>query len=128
MAPILQTIFDVEVAESPIHGKGLFTTRARAKGEVLTVLDGQVVPHHDDLDFLLKFEWNAVSDDLILLRSVWTSYGYINHSDQPLLGYNLPNRTLIASRDIPAGAELTLDYTEHGIPQIYRTSKYGAYL
>ncbi len=128
MADILQTIHDVEIAKSSIHGMGLFSTRNRAKGEILTILDGQAVQHDDDLEFLLKYEWNAISDDMILLRSVWTSYGYINHSREPLLSFDMLNRTLIASRDIAAGTELTLDYTEHGMPHVYLESAHGGYL
>lgn len=128
MADVIQTIHDVKIAKSLIHGMGLFSTRSREKGEVLTVLDGQAVEHNDDLDFLLKYEWNAVSNDVILLRTVWTSYGHINHSREPLLSYDLLNRTLIAKRDIAAGTELTLDYAEHGMPQVYLDSEHGSYL
>ena len=45
-----ETIFDVELSDSPIHGTGLFTTRAREKDEILTILDGQIVEHRDDMD------------------------------------------------------------------------------
>lgn len=128
MVDILQTIHDVEIANSSIQGMGLFSTRNRAKGEILTVLDGQAVQHDDDLDFLLKHEWNAISDDVVLLRTVWTSYGYINHSRHPLLSFDKLNRTLIACRDIAAGTELTLDYTEHGMPHVYLKSEHGSYL
>lgn len=128
MENILQTIQDVALADSAIHGTGLFTTRDRAKGEILTVLDGQVVPHNNDLDFLMTYEWNAISESHILLRPVWTLYGYINHAKQPVLSFNLLHQTLCLSRDIKAGTELTLDYCEHGIPDIYLNSEHGRYL
>lgn len=128
MADVLETIKQVEVRTSPINGRGLFTTRAREKGEVLTVLDGQVLRHDDDLGFLLQHEWNAVSDDEILLRPVWTSYGFINHAKNGIVSFNLLTRALFVTCDVAAQTELTLDYLEHGIPKVYLNSDHGAYL
>lgn len=128
MTETLQTILDVRVADSPIHGTGLFTTRDRRKGEILTVLDGQVVPHRGDLDWLISFEWNAINDDEVLVRPVWTLYGFINHADPGLLSFCLINRTLTLTQDIASGSELTLNYLEHGMPQIYLESPHGSYL
>lgn len=128
MPEILQTITDVEVAASQIHGQGLFTTRDRTRGEVLAVLDGQVVPHNDDLRFLLDHEWNAISASEILLRPIWTLYGFINHSSPGLLGFSLISRALFLKKDISSGTELTLDYLEHGMPAVYLSSEHGSYL
>lgn len=128
MTDVLQTIQDVELADSPIHGTGVFTTRDRRKGEILTVLDGQVISHCNDLGFLLEHEWNAISDSEILLRPVWTMYGFINHARPGVLTYNLIDRTLLMKQDINAGSELTLDYLEHGMPKAYLSSKHGNYL
>jgi len=124
----IPTIKDVEILPSLIHGKGLFTTRERTCGEVITVLDGQLVQHNDDIDFLLTYEWNAISNTDILLRPLWTYYGYINHSSNCNLTFNLYTHTLITLTDIPAGTEMTIDYLEHGFPESYLTSSHGVYL
>lgn len=124
----MTTIHDVAIRPSPIHGLGVFTTRRRPAGEVVTVLDGQVVPHGDDLGFLLKYEWNAVSDAAVMLRPVWTTYGFINHARPALLSFRLYDRALITTRDVEAGTELTLDYCEHGMPSVYLRSDHGRYL
>ncbi len=128
MTEVLQTIQDVELRPSPINGTGLFTTRDRSKGEILAVLDGQVVPHGNDLDFLLAHEWNAISDEEILLRPVWTLYGYINHARPGLLTFSLIHRTLSLRQDVISGTELTLNYLEHGMPEVYMASPHGQYL
>lgn len=128
MTDYLQTITDVRVADSKIHGTGLFTTRPRKRGEVLTVLDGQAVPHNENIDFLLKYEWNAINVEEILLRPVWTLYGLINHDRPAVLSFQLIDHTLRLVKDIASGTELTLDYCEHGIPECYLNSDEGSYL
>ena len=126
--PVLETISDIVIEKSPIHGSGVFTTRNRQKGEILTVLDGQVIAHGNDLDFLTAHEWNAISNDEILLRPVWTTYGYINHAVPGNLTFHLVDQTLRMAEDVTAGDELTLNYLEHGIPQAYLASEHGKYL
>ncbi|MCT4556884.1 MAG: hypothetical protein N4A61_02380 [Pelagimonas sp.] len=128
MKQLLETIQDVELADSSIHGTGVFTTRPRQRGEILTILDGQVLRDVDDLDFLLAHEWNAISDTEILLRPIWTTYGFINHARPAFVTYNLFRQTLEMKKDAPAGTELTLDYLEHGIPAVYLASHHAAYL
>jgi hypothetical protein len=128
MRQFIETICDAKLSESPIHGTGLFTTRDRHQDEILTVLDGQLVTHEGDMDLLLAYEWNAVSKDQVLLRPVWTSYGYINHADPGNLTFNLVDRALRMACDVSAGTELTLNYLEHGIPQVYFESDHGNYL
>lgn len=128
MTPFKETISDVDLRPSPIHGQGLFTKRHRAEGEVLTRLGGEVVPHGGDLEFLLSHEWNSLGAEMILLRREWTSYGFINHARPANLRITLGDHSLLAACAISAGEELTLDYAEHGIPEIYLTSDAGAYL
>lgn len=128
MKDAIPTIKDVEILPSTVHGKGLFTTRDRTCGEVVAILDGQLIDHNDDVDFLLMHEWNAISDSSILLRPLWTYYGYINHSYNCNLTLNLYTHSLITKTDIPAGTEMTTDYLEHGFPKSYLTSTHGIYL
>jgi hypothetical protein len=125
---VLETIHGVEVRASGLHGLGLFTTRDRAAGEVLTMLDGQCVPHNDDMELLATYEWNAVSATEIQLRPMWTLYGYINHARPANLTVRLTGALLCARVPVAAGTELTLDYTEHGFPQIYLDDPRGGYL
>ena len=128
MADFLETIADAQLRPSPVHGRGLFSLRERPLGEVLCILEGEVVSHGEDLDFLLSHEWNALSADEILLRRDWTSYGFINHARPANLTIRLDDHSLRAARDIMAGEELTLDYTEHGMPEVYLNSAHGSYL
>jgi hypothetical protein len=105
----------------------LFTTRARAAGELVCVLDGQRI----DLDHfpeVLDLEWNALTHRVLLVRAMRTSYGYINHSVNPNLVIDGDGTRLVTTRAIAAGEELTLDYFAPPVPPEFLASDEAALL
>lgn len=109
------------IQPSRIHGNGLFAARDFATDTVLGTLDGQIVDwasfeaaergnaygeHASDL----FMEWNALSDDTLLIRPFRTKYGFINHSRTPNIRLVHDPLRVVAVRDTAAGEELTLDY------------------
>jgi SET domain len=116
---LIETIPDAYLAPSRTQGRGLHTRRARAKDEVLCVLDGQVIEAHRYPVLLTEMEWNALPDEQLLVRPLRTSYGYINHSFDPNLEIGPDYRTIRAVRAIAAGEELTLDYAAQPVPKGY---------
>lgn len=118
----LETIPDTEVAPSPIQGHGLFAKRPWASGEVLCVLDGQVVDvvrHPAVIDAL---EWNALSSERLLVRAIRTSYGFINHSTQPNVSIDDDGYTMRTCRPVARDDEFMMDYFAQSVPPAYLAS------
>ena len=88
------------VAQSPIHGQGLFARKLIAEGSVIGHLEGEHTVQ-DGIYVLWIDEENGfeVSCDL----------KYINHSEQPNACY-YDDKTVVALRDIQAGEEITHNY------------------
>lgn len=128
MSGFRQTIPDTAEGASSFNNRGLFTTIARAAGDVLCRLDGEVVAHDDDYDLLNTTEWNAIDDHRILLRRTPTSYFLINHSPTPNLTIDPHTHELRAKTAIEKDTELLLDYLENGFPQAYLRTDRCAYL
>ncbi len=116
---LVETIPDTYLAPSKTQGRGLHTYRAWAKDEVLCVLDGQVVEANRYPVLLTEMEWNALPDEMLLVRPLRTSYGFINHSFDPNLEIGLDYRTISAVRAIAAGEELELNYAAQPVPKGY---------
>jgi uncharacterized protein len=121
-APCIETIPGSDVRSSSIQGRGLFTRRAWAAGEVLVVMDGQVVDVTRYPAIIDALEWNPLSRERLLVRAVRTSYGFMNHSTRPNTSIDDDGRTLRANRAIAPGHELTLDYFAQPVPEAYLTS------
>ena len=90
----------VYVAESPIHGKGLFAKSFIPSGAVIGVVQGQ--PTADDGDYVL---WIDGIDGF----HVQCDLRYINHSNTPNAAYH-NNLEVCAIRDIHPGDEITHHY------------------
>ena len=89
------------VADSEIHGKGLFATRRIAAGTIIGKL--RVKPAvADDIYVLWLSETEAVE--------VTCKLRYINHSERPNACY-YDDLSVVALRDIEAGEEITHDYS-----------------
>ncbi|MEK1888324.1 MAG: SET domain-containing protein [Phyllobacterium sp.] len=116
---LIETISDTYVATSGLQGQGLFTRRAWEKDELLCVLDGQVVEASRYPVLLTEMEWNALPAEMLLVRPLRTSYGFINHNFNPNLEIGMDYRTIRAIRAIAAGEELTLDYAAQPVPDGY---------
>ncbi len=121
-APFIQTIDGVELRASPIQGQGIFATRDFAAGELLCILDGQVVDVTRHPAVIDALEWNALSPALLLVRPLRSSYGYINHSGRPNVSIDEDGHHMRTSRAIAAGEELTMDYFAQPVPAAYLDS------
>jgi hypothetical protein len=115
---VINNIPDTTIAPSGTHGHGLFAARDFSAGEVLGHLDGQRVP------------WSVYvrRQDILVIRPFRTRYYYINHSRGPNLRVEESPLRLIALRDIPAGAELLLDYRAEPLPAEYMAMHGSTYL
>jgi SET domain-containing protein len=89
----------VFVANSPVHGKGLFAARKIKANTVLGRLHG--MPTFDDGDYVL---W--ITDELGL--ELTNDFKYINHDSNPNAAYS--DIDVMALRDIEPGEELLHDY------------------
>lgn len=113
----------LEVKNSPLHGKGLFTTVDIPAESIICVIEGEVIDEdecvrREEEEGNVYIFWNG--DNYIdtaknpLLRN-------INHLCEPNCYVEDRNETslfLIAERDIKAGEELTIDYD---YDEIYET-------
>jgi SET domain-containing protein len=92
------------VADSPIHGKGLFAARRLAAGELIGVYEGPRV--EEDGTYVLWVEDEPGGD--------WTGYDgqndmrFLNHS--PVPNAEMDGLHCYALENIPAGQEITIDY------------------
>jgi SET domain-containing protein len=92
------------VADSPIHGKGLFAARALAAGELIGVYEGPRV--EEDGTYVLWVEDEPGGG--------WTGYDgqndmrFLNHSAAP--NAEMDGLRCYALESIPAGREITIDY------------------
>lgn len=127
VAGIIDNIPHSRIGPSPIHGNGLFAERGFARGQILGTLDGQRVRHADDPE-VFDQEWNAVSDELLLVRALPTKYRFINHSWKPNCRIDEGDMSIRAVRDIEAGEELTLDYQARPLPPAYLALDRTAFL
>lgn len=88
------------VAESPVHGRGLFASRLIKEGELLGEVEGKPTtvdgPH---VLWMTEKRGFKVSCDL----------RYINHSKSPNVAY-YDDLTVVALRDISTDEEIVHDY------------------
>jgi uncharacterized protein len=124
---VIDNIPYTRIAPSEIHGRGLFAEIAFRSGQILGTLDGQVVRHADHPE-VLDEEWNAISDELLLVRALPTKYRFVNHSPAPNCHIDERDRSIRATRDIAPGEELTLDYAARPLPAAYLALERTAFL
>ncbi|MBT7443413.1 MAG: SET domain-containing protein [Methylococcales bacterium] len=125
---VVDNIANSYLSQSKIHGTGLYAKKCLLPGDVLGELDGQVIPWAAHEKYALTYEWNALSDERLLVRSYRTRYSYINHARTPnlVLEYN-PIRVVV-HRAIDEDEELTLDYRLENLPKNYIRNKGQYYL
>jgi len=109
-------LFPAKVRNSPIAGKGLFSTAQIPKGALVIVwgLKCHAIPeetyrsiNHDPIVHATGIRW---VDNVFFYDTQVRADDYINHSFQPNLLYHCGS--LFALRPIPPGVELTANY-EH---------------
>jgi SET domain-containing protein len=104
-----------EVRPSPIHGQGLFASRAITRGEIVAVKGGHVLtaPQWAELEPALGPADIQISEDLFITPVTPAerdgSMLYTNHSCDPNLAIQ-GQIVLVAMRDIAPGQELTIDW------------------
>jgi len=103
----------LEVRDSPIDGKGVFTKEAIRKDTVVIKWGGIVLTHDEFYGGKGLAHTNVGIDEGIFLAEPadkeMTVDDYMNHSCDPNL-WLIDEVTLVAKRDIEAGEELTIDY------------------
>lgn len=113
---------NIVVKESDVHGKGIFTNIPIKKAQRILLIDGDEINEaecirRENEEKNVYIFWK--DDDSYIDASTTDKIKYINHScsfncyiDEDEFG----NLILVASRDIEAGEELTIDY---GYEEIY---------
>ncbi len=106
----------IVVLESPIQGKGLFTTKPCAAGEVLMIITGETINAHECLR-REEQEGNVYifynDDDTYIDTAMTEKIRYLNHSCEPNAEVKARDRKslyLVALRPIAVGEEITIDY------------------
>lgn len=98
---------------SRIHGQGLFTKREFSKGDILIRLGGFLINKElRNTSLVIPSTSTAITDEIILSEireSQKDKSDFINHSCDPNVGFT-DAITLIATRKIIHGEEITLDY------------------
>ena len=112
MAKGAQNGSGVTVGEGP-HGRGVFATRAFAKGEVVESCPTVELADADVTGRLNDYVFSSVTEgDLLLVLGYGMLY---NHSAKPNVEYLQDEPTTIvfrALRSVRPGDELTIDYGE----------------
>jgi hypothetical protein len=129
------------IADSTVHGKGLFCSSTVRNGEILGVLDGQIIStasyesikdsitiESEDIKSSLFMEWNVLNKETLLVRAFRTKYSFINHSRTPNLKLVCYPIKVIATRDIKVGEEFLLDYREGLLSEDYLQGHGKSYL
>ncbi len=121
-----------EPRPSGIHGIGLFTKVGIGAGEPFMSLEGgrilSVSRWLEDEFRLVADEWNALSEDELLVRPRRTLYYYINHQLNPNAFVDIQCRRVIAQAAIAANQEITLDYLREPLPKSYLAAHGFSYL
>ncbi|MBN1302764.1 MAG: SET domain-containing protein [Melioribacteraceae bacterium] len=111
----------VVVKSSPIEGRGIFTTSDIPEGELVMVIEGEVIDgdecmRREDEENNVYIFWNG---DNYIDTSNTNKIKYINHSCAPnceVTDRNENSLNLVSAKNISKGEELTIDY---GYEEIY---------
>ncbi|MFN3560591.1 MAG: SET domain-containing protein [Chloroherpetonaceae bacterium] len=106
----------IVVLDSPIQGKGIFTTKPCEMGEALMIIAGETI----NADECLRREAEEANvyifynnDDTYIDTAMTAKIRYINHSCEPnaeVKERDHQSLYLVALRPIQAGEEITIDY------------------
>jgi hypothetical protein len=104
---------------SKLHGFGLFTFNTICKRKSIFTLKGKIVKKVFIKNKNFFGEWNALQNNMYLVRKGRTSYGFINHSRNPNCEIDTTTMNVIAKTNIKKNEELLLDYRKEPLPQAY---------
>ena len=105
---------EIEVRDSPIHGKGVFALQSVSPGTLIGVYEGRIVTEKMDSPFVLWLEdeegrWFGIEGDGPLR--------YMNHDgDEPNVVAGVDSPFIFCARPIQAGEEITICYSEDWEP------------
>jgi len=130
------------IADSVIHGLGLFASAEIDKDDILCIFDGQIITwekYHQikkrliieleaPYDTYIFMEWNALDKETLLIRPFRTKYSYINHSRNPNVKIMKYPLRLIALCNIHKDEEITIDYREEPLNDEYMKEHGLSYL
>ncbi len=138
-AHILDNMNPTYIAQSTVHGNGLFAAAPLPKDHCLGTLDGQYIgwdlfhaicnkPENAALRDAFFMEWNAITPELLLTRPFRTKYSFINHARTPNLVILQEPLRVVALRDIAQDEELFLDYRKESLHEEYLAGHGKTYL
>lgn len=127
---VIDNILFTEISKSNIHGFGLFAKKDFKIGEIICILDGQTMDwdFYDELcrkidlkeyQNYIFMEWNALSQDTLLVRAFRTKYSYINHSKTPNVAIKYNPIRIEVIQDIKNNEEILIDYSKEPLKQNY---------
>lgn len=111
----------VIVKDSPIHGKGIFTSTKIPANELVIVIKGEVIDGYEcerreEEENNVYIFWNG---DYYIDTANTEKIKYINHDCEPncmVLDRDDETLSLVSVRDLEPGEEITMDY---GYDEIY---------
>jgi hypothetical protein len=110
VTPALKGPWDgLEAATSPIHGRGLRSTRTRRAGETLYVVRGKFFSGPFDENYSDGPNWIGIGWETWLVPERGSPIRFTNHSCVPnaIVSEGL---VVVALENIPSGGEILLDY------------------
>ena len=125
MSNINQYYYDnVEVKESPVHGKGIFAVSDIPEEKIILVIEGEVIDgneceRREEEENNVYIFWNG--DECYIDTNNSQKIKYINHDCDPncyVEERDEKSLYLMSLKEIKAGEELAIDY---GYEEIYET-------
>ena len=126
----IDNIAFTDIEKSKIHGFGLFAKKDFEAHEIICILNGQIIDweFYEELATKINLngyqnyifmEWNALSENTLLVRPFRTKYSYINHSKIPNVAIKHNPMRIEVIRKIKAGDEIFIDYSKEPLNQKY---------
>jgi uncharacterized protein len=109
----------LEVAASPIHGRGLRSTRTWRAGETLYVVRGKFFSEPFDENYSYGPNWIGIGWETWLVPERGSPIRFTNHSCVPNVIVS-EGLVVVAIENIPSGDEILLDYATTEIDPSWR--------
>jgi SET domain-containing protein len=116
------------IKQSNIHGFGVFSLEKFKEESILFFLYGEEIDLTNKNIDDFNCEWNALSLNTLLIRESRTTYGFINHSNNPNCYIDFKNKCVKTLKKIEPNEELLLNYEKEPLPIDYLNSHGSTYL